>query len=534
MASIGELFIELGVFGDDKDAKKVAKALDEVIEKAKKAAKALEKQEKQTESLGSKSNKTAKAIAVACKNIGALITAIAGAVVALNKMADSLVQQNQYWVNLIRNSDIALETYQKWGQIGYALDKSLGMEGAAGAVAALNERLFELKLTGEGARGFQLAGIMPTNAEDVLEQLRNRVRNMNDTSATYLLNQMGIDPRMLAVLRMTREEFEALNKEMEKYRLTPEQVKSIQEFHKQMSIVNIKMEYFKNRILVAIMPHLARFMEFIVKIIEALPKYRGFIVGIAAILTKGFGKWLKALPLIGKYLKPIVKMLQSIRIFGKGFLSGLSSLMLKIPIIGRLFGALGAAISRAFWPLTIAFLLLDDFATFQRGGSSVIGDAVKYFTDLTQVLKDLATVVKKNPLSAYLKGVALMAEFYIKILQRILNIVDSIFGTPLGKWLQKWLEKNNFAENMETLKGDLHLDAEKIRKTEAERGQLKPDNILPPSVTNNNGNNKDININDSRQFNIKTDVVDENFMNKLMFPASSSLNYANLNFNSGL
>jgi len=529
--TLGELVIELGILGNDEGAKKVAKALDELIEKATKAAKEMKNQEQKTNDVDKKNKNVAQSIVKTAKNIGALITAVSGAVVALNSLSQSLVQQNQQWINLTRNSDIALSTFQKWGQVGAAMNASLGEQGAAGAVADLNRRLFEMKLTGQGYEGFALAGIRPTNAEDVLEQLRARIRGLNDTSATYLLERLGIDPRMLSVLRMTRQEFEAMNKEMAKYRLTDKQRQAIQEYHKQMSIVNVKMQYFKDRILVAIMPHLARFMEFFVKIIEAIPKYRGFIIGLIAIITKGFGKWLKAIPLVGKYLKPVVKMLQTIRIFGKGLLSGLSGFITKIPIIGRLFGVLGGAISRAFWPLTIAFLLLDDFATFQRGGDSVIGDAVEYFKQLGQTIKDIATVFTKHPIDAWLSGVAVMAEFYIKLLQRILNIIDSIFSTPLGKWLQQWLQKNNFQENMDQLKDDLNYDAEQIRKEAARRNQAGQDNILPSSVTNNNGNKNEYNINDSRTINVETERVDKNFIQGWLHPWSG-LSYTNRTFNS--
>lgn len=480
--SVGELFIELGIIGDDEGGKKVAKALDEAIEKARKAQKQLEKQGKKTDEVEKKNKKAAKSIANAAKSIGGLITAISGAVVALNKLAESLVQQNQYWINLTRNSDIALSTFQKWGQVGAAMNASLGEQGAAGAIADLNKRLFEMKLTGEGYEGFAFAGISPTNAEDVLEQLRGRIKGLNDTAATAMLERLGLDPRMLSVLRMTREEFEALNAEMEKYRLTPEQRQQIQEFHKQMSIVNVKMQYFKDRILIAIMPHLLRFMQLLVKIIEALPKYRGLIIGVGIAMTKGFGKWLKALPVIGKYLKPVVKALQAMRIFSKGLFKGLTGFLTKLPIVGALFGTLGKIIAKAFLPLTAAYLLLEDFAVFQEGGESVIGDIVNYFKAVGKDWINIGKIFSTKPLEAFRAALVKVGDVFIRILQGILNIFDSIFNTPLGKWLQNWLDKNDYEKNLQQLSEDLKNDAERVNQDNVAK------NTVQSNVYNNGGN----------------------------------------------
>ena len=49
--------------------------------------------------------------------------------------------------------------------------KVIVTEYAAQQLENLNQKIFNLRLTGEGAKGFQMAGIMPTNAEDVLAYL---------------------------------------------------------------------------------------------------------------------------------------------------------------------------------------------------------------------------------------------------------------------------------------------------------------------------------------------------------------------------
>lgn len=393
MASLGELFIELGVLGDDEGAQKVAKSIDKVIEKAQKAVKQLNEQNKATGKVNKSSITAAAKMANWAAAIGGIITAVSGAVIALNKLTDSLVTQNQHWINLTRNTTTALSTYQKWGMVGAALDKSLGMEGAAGAVKALNDQIFEYKLTGQGAEGFLFAGIMPTNADDVLEQLRARVSGMNDDAASYLLRKMGIDERMLSVLRLSKKEFEELNAEMAKYQLTPEQRASIQEFHRQMSIVNVKMQYFKDRIIIKILPHFLNFMRNIEFVTEKLFDF-------AKAVNKLTGKFkpliIIALGFIAK-IKPIAKFLVSMN---KAF----GGLIAKIPIFGRLIAGLGGILGRAFLPLTAIYLLIDDVRAFLSGGRSVIGVIITLFQKLAnkinfeapEWLKDLVYIIGKS------------------------------------------------------------------------------------------------------------------------------------------
>ena len=148
MASIWELFIELGVVGDPeqvekfyKKIKETAKSMDLTVKSAVKTSNGLQDLEKGF-----------RALTTALKT-----SAIIGAIKTLDTLTNSLVESNQAMLDLTRTTDIAQGTFQKWNNIG----KMLGVENAAQQLEGLNQRMFELMLTGEGARGFQLAGINP-------------------------------------------------------------------------------------------------------------------------------------------------------------------------------------------------------------------------------------------------------------------------------------------------------------------------------------------------------------------------------------
>ena len=272
-----------------------------------------------------------------------------------------------------------------------------------------------------------------------------------------------------------------------------------------MSIINVKMQYFKDRILIAIMPHLIRFMEVIVKLIEALPKYRGLVIGVGLAMTKGFGKWLKALPVIGKYLMPVVKILQKIRIFSSGLFKGLSGIITKLPFVGTLFGTLGKIISKAFLPFTIVYLLIDDIVGYFNGKNSGIGAIIHYLKDMGKDFLNIGKIFTTKPLLAFKYALIKIGDLFIKIAKIILTTIDWIFNTPFGKWLEKIYGGNeDYNAKMDDLSESLRQMAAEV---EAERAgeQNLATNTLPSNVYNNGGNTNKTN-NYAPTYNITIDT----------------------------
>lgn len=400
MASLGELFVELGVVGDVKPLEKALGTMKEAVKQIDKEiaankrllrykndlAKATSESEKkiikenfvkeiQKEKTLNEINSTQKTIqgkkelaskiSTLVKGIGVFVGALTGAGFALNRLTNELVQSNQAMLNLTRTTDIAQSTFQKWGGIG----KLLGVEDADQQLAGLNERLFDLMLTGQGARGFQLAGVNPIgqDANGVLEQLRARISGMNDTAASYLLQQMGLDPKMLHLLRMSRAEFEALGQTIQKYQLTPEQSHQIQQMNMQLQIAGLKLKYLKDKAILAIMPYWVKFVESLASVTE-------FLIKVATWVNKNIKVWLMLFGVIAKGQVTFTKFGN----FFRGLLTVFNTLISRIPIFGAAVTRLGSIFARAFLPLTAAYLILDDLATYFEGGDSLTGRVIDW------------------------------------------------------------------------------------------------------------------------------------------------------------
>lgn len=385
MPSLGELFVELGVVGDVKPLEKAIKTMKEAVKQIDDEIKANQRLLKYLQDIKNARNASEKAlikenfaneikkqkmldeidanqkavdgkkalasnIAGVVKGVGVFVGALTGAAVALNKFTNDLVEANQSILNLTRTTDIAQGTFQKWGNIG----KMLGVENAAQQLEDLNQQLFNLMLTGEGARGYQLAGINPMgqDANGVLEQLRSRVSGMNDTTATYLLQQMGLDPRMLHLLRLSRDEFESLGQTIKRYQLTPEQTKQIQAMNIQFQIAGIKLQYLRDRAILAIMPAWVKFMASIARVAEGLAKVT---------------KWVTSADSEGaKFTKTLLGIASAIGVIKLALWA-----LTAHPIIAGITALIGAL-----------YLLADDVMGYFQGKDSLIGTIINGLEDL--------------------------------------------------------------------------------------------------------------------------------------------------------
>lgn len=477
MPSLGELFVELGVVGDVKPLEKAIGTMKEAVKQIDNEIKANQRLLKYLQDIKNartagekatiKENFTkeiqkqkmldeidanqkavdgkkalASNIAGVVKGVGAFVGALTGAAIAMNKFTNDLVQSNQAMLDLTRTTDIALGTFQKWGSIG----KMLGVNNVDQQLEGLNQKMFDLMLTGEGARGFQLAGINPMgqDAEGVLEQLRNRISGMNDTTATYLLQQMGLDPRMLHLLRLSRTEFEELGQTIRKYQLSPDQTRQIQAMNIQLQIAGIKLKYLKDRAILAMMPAWVKLVESFARVAEMLArvgkkvgefvvKWRGLIAGGVLFLSR---------------FKPVAEFLTKTSLIFKEMGTSVSKLILKIPVLGRFLGALGGFAAKALIPFTALYLLLDDIATYTQGGDSLIGRVLNWFQETGG---DFSKIFGKMFGGDFMGG---LQELIVKLIdviddfvQVLLQIASILTGLPLDKWGQKfanWVSQGTY------------------------------------------------------------------------------------------
>lgn len=339
--NIGELFVQLGAIGNSKEVKAFGEAV-------KKAGKAIDDFDKKQNKVTSGNGKLNVSLGSSLMKFVGIVGAIAGAYYALDRLTESLAKQNQQWLLMAHQSDMAMSTLQKWDTVG----KIIGIDGVGQQVQSLEQKLFNLRLTGEGAKGFQMGGIMPTNANDVMEQLRRRVSGMSNSSASFLLQQMGLDPKMLTLLRMTREEWEEYVKVQRQFTLTEKQRNDIEYMNRQLQVARIKIQYLKDRAIMAIMPHFVKLTKFLTDMALAVGKFVNWVIKAETPLSATINLFIKLAAAIG-----VVKM--ALLAFSAH------------PIIAGITAIISALM-----------LLADDIFGYNEGKDSLFGTIVNGLQDL--------------------------------------------------------------------------------------------------------------------------------------------------------
>lgn len=479
MNIIGELAVQIGAIGNSKEVKAFANAVNS-------AGKAIDNFNKKSQESNSTQQKFNTNLLTSMAKITAIVTSVRIAYGALDRLTDSLAKQNLHWINLARQSNIAMSTFQKWGTIG----KIVGVDNVEQQLQSLEQRIFRLKLTGEGASGFQMAGIMPTNSEDVLEQLRSRISGMNDTSATFLLEQMGLNPEMITLLRMGRKEWEQYLAIQEKYTLKENDRQNIEKMRREIEVSRIKIQYFKDKAILALMPLFTKFRTSLVRIGEMFLK-----------LGDRLKKPILALLLFGHNLKGVLN-------FTRHLSHTFTRLIAKVIRFGGVFQTLGAIFAKALLPITALYLILDDLAVFFEGGDSLIGRVVKWGKERGgEIWEGLSQIFGGDILG----GASKTIEGVLNTLNDVLNtiadlltqLVDFLSFGLLGKPLEWFKSRQN-----QWIEDGLNLNSKIPGIGDFPQGAVSPvvntmSNIRNHNQSQNNTFNMDIHTTESSKEIIK-------------------------------
>ena len=484
MGAVGELFIQLGFKGDTKGLKDFKKKVEGVAESMKNAV-------EKSKLFASKAGKIFRGV------LG-LVSIVSTAIKAFGRFSQSLIDSNKELSNLARTSNISYETFSTWNNLG----KVMGVDNASQELANLEEKLYNLKMTGEGWEGFAFAGIDPRglDAEEVMERLRDKVADMDDVAASQMLKKIGIDPKMLHLLKMTRGEFEEYTRTLKKYQLTAEQSAQMQEMNAQLELCKIKFNSLKDKAILAIMPHF-------VKLMQSLARVAVFLVNVGEGVGNFIAKWRGVFTVFGilvSRIKPVMSIFGKLREFIVGVSKSFGKLITKIPIFGRLFGMIGSGIARVLWPVTALYLLFDDIATYIDGGSSCIGDLCNWFKRLGEAISD---IFKGNFAEGFKKIFQSIMDSIEVIQNFVFNIIDLLLGTDLTNFFG---DLKDFALKVfypKLLKGEkMDEDSKKfaprwLQKFMGVQNPQLPEPITP-QMANNVDNSKNIKNSNTKSQNI--------------------------------
>lgn len=278
--------------------------------------------------------------------------AVTAAVVVVDHMATSLLKNNQAFISFNQQTGLAIGNMQRIAKAGMLANMNITPETVMQSMQAVQSNLAQIRLGQGNIEPYQLLGISPVgkDANQVFDDLRNAIKGLDDMTATNIISQMGFNPEMITVLRMTNAELEDMNGLM----LSPEQRQAIEQYGMGLRKVNMELSLLKDQALLAIMPALIDFLK-------------GFkaIAQVTYDMMDGFTKLLDLIPQL------------------KGALAALALGILAY------FNPVIAAV-------TALYLLIEDLAVWKAGGKSAIGTLVgQDGENITKVSKNVTENIKR-------------------------------------------------------------------------------------------------------------------------------------------
>lgn len=258
--------------------------------------------------------------------------AVTAAVVVVDRMATSLLKNNQAFISFNQQTGLAIGNMQRIAQAGMLANMNITPETVMQSMQAVQSNLAQIRLGQGNIEPYQLLGISPVgkDANQIFDELRSAISGLDDMTATNIIQQMGFNPEMITVLRMTNAELD----NMQELMLSPEQRQAMEQYGMALRKVHMEFNLLKDQALIAIMPSLIDFLK-------------GFkaIAQVTYDMLDGFGKLLDMIPQL------------------KGALAALALGILAY------FNPVIAAV-------TALYLLIEDLAVWKAGGKSAIGTLV--------------------------------------------------------------------------------------------------------------------------------------------------------------
>lgn len=330
--------------------------------------------------------------------------AFGAAIYGLDKFVSSTVQGSAALKNFNIQTGLSIEKLQKWQQAAQLSNLATSAESVTASVQNLQRAIAEIRLGRGNASPFTMLGIDVSgkDAFDVLNELRDRVSGLDESVASILLQDLGIDSSMLSVLRLSNQEFEKLGKNAF---LSQKGRDAVLGVGKVILDLKLRLIALKDQAVAKLAPKLN---ELVTRFFDWLNKNHGKIIsamtGIVNIFTNFANMIARAIGLLSEF---------SEKIFG---------VENGIKFIGVAFGALILSMRPFLLTLFLIMGLLEDIAVWKAGGKSLFGD---FYTSIDGLAKKFAPL--KTALMSFKDTVSSAFDLDDKTKEN-LGLLSSVLG----------------------------------------------------------------------------------------------------------
>ena len=317
-----------------------------------------------------------------------LAAATIGTSLSIGAMLNKAVQTSLALAHFEAETGLSAQTLQEWQHVGEGL--GLTVDEVTSSIAALNDQLAEVKLTGQGAAPYSRLGLNPLemeNAWDVLEELRKIIKSgdVPPQLMSKLIKQMGLSGAMVKVLKLTNKEFDRMANRGAI--ITKDQIELALKFNAAMRRIGQTLTYL-----------------FTVAFAELAPEIIGLLNELIQWIEDNKGDLIKGIKEIAAVWKELAVG------FGKAFV-GLDAMIKRtIGWANAIKGVLAMFVLfnpllRTLWLIIEALKIIDFFMTKEGtfiekmekwrrgGGEDVLSKIAKHITAAGEMVRDVETRV---------------------------------------------------------------------------------------------------------------------------------------------
>jgi hypothetical protein len=303
-------------------------------------------------------------------------TAFAGATYGLNKFLKGTLDTVSVYNQFNQKTGLSIDKLQEFQSIAMQTSASLGSDEVIGSLESLNQKLQEIKMGKGDLTPFYQLNVNPfQDAFGVIENLRGSVKKLDDSTATNLLEKIGLTSNFLPMLKKSQEEMKGLSKGIV---LTAQQRESINRLNLSIKNTTFMMKQLKDQAVAKLAPELNKLVStFFQWMVKNGDKIVSAVMGIADVFVKFTRAVGNTVVILSDLLNRITGTEKGIKILAMG----ITLLMLSFrPLLALMVGIIA---------------LFDDFKVWKEGGESLFGGLYEILSktpSLITVLGGLALI----------------------------------------------------------------------------------------------------------------------------------------------
>lgn len=177
-----------------------------------------------------------------------IVGSVVLATIAIDKMVLKLAQANQLYTNFQRQTGMSMRSAMGISSAMAGLDVTMSSEDIMQNMQNLQSSLVGIQFGMGNIAPYQIAGINPwgLNAANMIDVLRKQLKQFAPEYRTFLLQQMGLDPRLGALIDLSDKEYANMKAEQSLLYIDPQVRKDIQKIGIEMNKMFLTMKKMKD------------------------------------------------------------------------------------------------------------------------------------------------------------------------------------------------------------------------------------------------------------------------------------------------